>query len=52
MPEDELNRCEKHDVDIAALPDDYDFCPYCREEQKREDRIRHDATRDPTIEPY
>lgn len=46
------NYCEQHDVDIDALPADYDFCPYCREESKREAELQHQVTRDPTLEPW
>lgn len=42
---DDENRCERHDVDIDALPADYDHCPYCRMESDREAQLVERATR-------
>lgn len=49
---DDSNYCEEHEVDIDALPKDYDHCPYCREEERIRAQEIHYATRDPTIEPW
>lgn len=46
------NYCELHDLNIDALPDDYDFCPYCREEARQSAEMMHRATRDRRVEPW
>lgn len=46
------NYCERHDVNIEQLPDDYTFCPYCREEERIEAERMEKMTRDPRVEPY
>lgn len=42
--------CERHEV--KRLPSGYSRCPYCELEQDREPQIRHQMTRDPTVEPW
>lgn len=42
--------CERHGVE--RLPSGYDRCPYCEQERDREAQIRHEMTRDPTLEPW
>jgi hypothetical protein len=44
--------CEKHDVDITKLSDDYADCPYCIEEERIEREEMERATRDRSMEPY
>jgi hypothetical protein len=45
--------CEEHNLQSPAYEDTPDpHCPYCREEQKREAQLMHEATRDPMVEPY
>jgi len=44
--------CDRHDIDISELPNDYDYCPRCRQERDREHELMERATRDPTLEPY
>jgi hypothetical protein len=45
--------CEKHNVTEPAYKGQVDeHCPYCRVEQNRRDYIRHEATRDPLVEPW
>ncbi|UBF22659.1 hypothetical protein HRTV-25_gp78 [Halorubrum tailed virus 25] len=46
------NYCERHDVNLDALPTGYTRCPYCEMEADREAQLRHQATRDPTLEPW
>jgi hypothetical protein len=45
-------RCERHDVDLSALPTGYDRCPYCEAEEDREAQLRHLQTRDRRVEPW
>jgi hypothetical protein len=45
--------CEQHNVTEPAYKGQVDeHCPYCRVEQNRRDYIRHEATRDPLVEPW
>lgn len=44
--------CAKHDTDYSDIYPKDKHCPMCREEQNIAAQRRHEATRDPQIEPW
>ncbi|QSG06358.1 hypothetical protein HSR121_2026 [Halapricum desulfuricans] len=52
MSEKKDNYCERHDVDLDALPAGYTRCPYCEEEERIQAEQEHLMTRDLSLEPW